>query len=33
MVLDTDLVFTAIFWKELMRLFGAKLHMRSAFHY
>lgn len=32
MVSDRDLVFTSLFWKELMRLIGAKLHMTSAFH-
>jgi hypothetical protein len=32
MVLDRDSVFTSIFWRELMRLIGAKLHMTSAFH-
>jgi hypothetical protein len=31
-VLDRDQVFTSIFWKELMRLAGVKLHMTSAFH-
>jgi hypothetical protein len=32
MVSDHDPVFTSIFWKELMRLMGAKLHMTTAFH-
>ncbi|KAG8051842.1 hypothetical protein GUJ93_ZPchr0001g32481 [Zizania palustris] len=32
MVSDRDPVFTSIFWHELMRLIGAKLHMSSAFH-
>jgi hypothetical protein len=32
MVLDRDSVFTSTFWRELMRLSGAKLHMMSAFH-
>ena len=32
MVLDRDPVFTSNFWRELMRLMGAKLHMMSAFH-
>jgi len=31
MVLDRDPVFTSVFWKELMHLFGAKLHMRLPF--
>jgi hypothetical protein len=29
---DRDPVFTSMFWKELMRLMGTKLHMTSAFH-
>jgi hypothetical protein len=32
LVSDRDPVFTSIFWKELMRLTGTKLHMTSAFH-
>lgn len=32
MVSDRDSVFTSTFWRELMRLSGAKLHMTSAFH-
>ncbi|KAI4312382.1 hypothetical protein MLD38_037193 [Melastoma candidum] len=32
MVSDRDLVFTSMFWQELMRLMGAKLHMTTAFH-
>jgi hypothetical protein len=32
MISDRDPVFTSIFWWELMRLIGAKLHMTSAFH-
>jgi len=32
MVSDRDPVFTSKFWRELMRLVGAKLHMTSAFH-
>lgn len=32
MVSDRDPVFTSLFWIELMRLIGAKLHMTSAFH-
>lgn len=32
MVSDRDPVFTSLFWKELMRLSGAKLHMTTAFH-
>lgn len=32
MVSDRDPVFTSLFWRELMRLMGAKLHMTSAFH-
>jgi hypothetical protein len=32
MVSDRDPVFTSMFWKELMRLMGAKLHMTSTFH-
>jgi hypothetical protein len=31
MVSDRDSVFTSTFWRELMRLSGAKLHMTSAF--
>ncbi|KAF0916505.1 hypothetical protein E2562_007584 [Oryza meyeriana var. granulata] len=32
MVSDRDPVFTSMFWRELMRLMGAKLHMTTAFH-
>jgi hypothetical protein len=32
MVSDRDLVFTSTFWCELMRLMGARLHMKTAFH-
>jgi hypothetical protein len=32
MVSDRDPVYTSTFWKELMRLMGAKLHMTSVFH-
>jgi IS30 family transposase len=32
LVSDRDPAFTSIFWKELMRLTGTKLHMASAFH-
>jgi len=32
MVSDRDPVFTSIFWRELMRLLGPKLHMTTAFH-
>jgi len=32
MVSDRDLVFTSLFWKELMRLSGTKLQMTSAFY-
>ena len=31
-VSDRDPVFTSVFWRELMRLMGTKLHMTSAFH-
>jgi hypothetical protein len=31
-VSDRDPVFTSTFWRELMRLMGAKLHMTTAFH-
>jgi hypothetical protein len=31
-VSDRDLVFTSLFWRELMRLMGTKLDMTSAFH-
>ncbi|KAF0911959.1 hypothetical protein E2562_012771 [Oryza meyeriana var. granulata] len=32
MVSDCDPFFTSTFWRELMRLMGAKLHMTTAFH-
>ena len=32
MVSDRDPVFTSKFWRELMCLMGAKLHMTTAFH-
>nr|XP_040253242.2 uncharacterized protein LOC120969950 [Aegilops tauschii subsp. strangulata] len=32
MVSDRDPVFTSVFWRELMRLTGTKLHMTSVFH-
>jgi hypothetical protein len=32
MLSDRDSVFTSTFWRELMRLSGAKLHMTSVFH-
>ena len=31
-VSNRDPVFTSLFWRELMRLMGTKLHMSSAFH-
>jgi hypothetical protein len=32
MVSDRDPVFTSLFWQELMRLMGTKLHMTTTFH-
>jgi hypothetical protein len=32
MVSDRDPIFTSVFWQELMRLIGAKIHMTSTFH-
>ena len=32
MVSDKDPVFTSMFWRELMRLMGTKLHMTTTFH-
>ena len=32
MVSDRDPIFTSTFWRELMRLMGAKLHMTTTFH-
>jgi transposase InsO family protein len=32
LVTDRDPVFTSTFWRELMRLVGAKMHMTTAFH-
>jgi len=32
MVFDCDPVLTSMFWRELMRLMGAKLHMTTTFH-
>jgi hypothetical protein len=32
MVSDRDPVFTLMFWRELMRLMGTKLHLTTAFH-
>ena len=32
LVSDRDPIFTSTFWRELMRLMGAKLHMTTAFH-
>ncbi|KAF0919212.1 hypothetical protein E2562_028764 [Oryza meyeriana var. granulata] len=32
MVSDRDPIFTSTFWRELMRLMGARLHLTTAFH-
>jgi hypothetical protein len=32
MVSNRDPMFTSMFWRELMHLMGAKLHMTTAFH-
>jgi hypothetical protein len=32
MVSDYDPIFTSMFWREIMRLMGTKLHMTMAFH-